>query len=421
MGGIVTTPLGEPPAGRALVTSTALSYGVPVQVVQVGSSYVVGSVRLVVLGPERLLAGTRSDPNNNSVVLRAVVGGHSVLLAGDAETEEQHSLLEAPLRAEIMKVAHHGSSFQDPAFLAAVDPSVALVSVGQGNDYGHPNAAVLSHLARSGVRVLRTDLDGDLAVVARGDRLAAVASPVRAASARSKPFPNSGPLPGLELAHRCQTPSGRQDTRSPACGQTDHSGLPRGGTTVAEARAQERVTMAGIIRAAIVQTSWTGDKESMIKAHEEYARQAAASGAKVICFQELFYGPYFCQVQDAQYYAYAESVPGPTVERFSALAAELGMVMVLPMYEQEQPGVLYNTAAVVDADGTYLGKFRKTHIPQVKGFWEKFYFRPGNLGYPVFDTAVGKVGVYLCYDEEMIPALEPAAQHFCEGGMRRRD
>jgi beta-ureidopropionase len=162
--------------------------------------------------------------------------------------------------------------------------------------------------------------------------------------------------------------------------------------------------MSDVIRAALVQTTWTGDKESMIKAHEDYARDAAAQGAKVICFQELFYGPYFCQVQDSAYYEYAESIPGPTTERFQALAAELGMVMVLPMYEQEQPGVLYNTAAVVDADGTYLGKYRKHHIPQVKGFWEKFYFRPGNLGYPVFDTAVGKVGVYICYD-----------RHFPEG------
>ncbi|HYU85657.1 MAG TPA: nitrilase-related carbon-nitrogen hydrolase [Kribbellaceae bacterium] len=162
--------------------------------------------------------------------------------------------------------------------------------------------------------------------------------------------------------------------------------------------------MSRVIRAALVQTNWTGDQESMVKAHEEYARQAASQGAKVICFQELFYGPYFCQVQDPKFYAYAESVPGPTTERFQALARELGMVMVLPVYEQEQPGVLYNTAAVIDADGTYLGKYRKTHIPQVKGFWEKFYFRPGNLGYPVFDTAVGKVGVYICYD-----------RHFPEG------
>jgi beta-ureidopropionase len=162
--------------------------------------------------------------------------------------------------------------------------------------------------------------------------------------------------------------------------------------------------MSDVVRAALVQTTWTGDKESMIKAHEDYAREAAAQGAKVICFQELFYGPYFCQVQDAAYYEYAESIPGPTTERFQALAAELGMVMILPMYEKEQEGVLYNTAAVVDADGSYLGKYRKNHIPQVKGFWEKFYFRPGNLGYPVFDTAVGRIGVYICYD-----------RHFPEG------
>ncbi len=162
--------------------------------------------------------------------------------------------------------------------------------------------------------------------------------------------------------------------------------------------------MAEVVRAALVQTNWTGDQESMTKAHEEYARQAAAAGAKVICFQELFYGPYFCQLQDPKFYEYAESVPGPTVERFQALAQELGMVMVLPVYEQEQPGVLYNTAAVIDADGKYLGKYRKNHIPQVNGFWEKFYFRPGNLGYPVFDTAVGRIGVYICYD-----------RHFPEG------
>jgi beta-ureidopropionase len=162
--------------------------------------------------------------------------------------------------------------------------------------------------------------------------------------------------------------------------------------------------MTDVIRAALVQTTWTGDKESMIKAHQQYARDAAAQGAKVVCFQELFYGPYFCQVQDAAYYDYAESIPGPTTERFQALAAELGLVMILPMYEKEQEGVLYNTAAVVDADGKFLGKYRKHHIPQVNGFWEKFYFRPGNLGYPVFDTAVGKVGVYICYD-----------RHFPEG------
>jgi beta-ureidopropionase len=159
------------------------------------------------------------------------------------------------------------------------------------------------------------------------------------------------------------------------------------------------------VRAALVQTKWTGDKESMIEEHIAQARAAAAQGAQVMCFQELFYGPYFCQVQDPKFYEYAEAVPdGPTTKRFQELARELGMVLVLPVYEQEQPGVLFNTAAVIDADGSYLGKYRKNHIPQVKGFWEKFYFRPGNLGYPVFDTAVGKVGVYICYD-----------RHFPEG------
>ncbi|MEE9415770.1 MAG: nitrilase-related carbon-nitrogen hydrolase, partial [Acidimicrobiales bacterium] len=163
--------------------------------------------------------------------------------------------------------------------------------------------------------------------------------------------------------------------------------------------------MANVVKSAIVQLKWTGDKESMLDAHEQAARDAAAQGTQVMCFQELFYGPYFCQVQDAEFYDYAEAVPeGPITQRFSALAKELGMVLVLPMYELEQAGLLYNTAAVIDADGTYLGKYRKTHIPQVKGFWEKFYFRPGNLGYPIFETAVGKVGVYICYD-----------RHFPEG------
>jgi beta-ureidopropionase len=163
--------------------------------------------------------------------------------------------------------------------------------------------------------------------------------------------------------------------------------------------------MPNVIRAAIVQTGWTGDKQSMIDHNLDYAKQAASQGAQVICFQELFYGPYFCQVQDAEYYEYAEEIPnGPTTQRFQEVARDLGMVMVLPIYEQEQSGILYNTAAVIDADGTYLGKYRKTHIPQVKGFWEKFYFRPGNMGYPIFDTAVGRIGVYICYD-----------RHFPEG------
>ncbi len=163
--------------------------------------------------------------------------------------------------------------------------------------------------------------------------------------------------------------------------------------------------MSEIVRAALVQSSWTGDKKSMIEANVELAREAAAQGAQVLCFQELFYGPYFCQVQDSQYFSYTEAVPGgPTTELMCSLARELQMVLVVPMFEEEQPGVYYNTAAVIDADGTYLGKYRKTHIPQVHGFLEKYYFRPGNLGYPVFHTAVGTIGVYICYD-----------RHFPEG------
>jgi N-carbamoylputrescine amidase len=163
--------------------------------------------------------------------------------------------------------------------------------------------------------------------------------------------------------------------------------------------------MADVVRAALVQAQWAGDKETMTKNAVSSVRQAASAGAQVVCLQELFNGPYFCQVQDGDWYDYAEPVPdGPTIRQFMDLARELGVVLVVPLYEVEQAGVFYNTAAVIDADGRYLGKHRKNHIPQVAGFWEKFYFRPGNLGYPVFDTAVGRIGVYICYE-----------RHFPEG------
>ncbi|MCU4185826.1 acyltransferase [Acidiferrimicrobium sp. IK] len=163
--------------------------------------------------------------------------------------------------------------------------------------------------------------------------------------------------------------------------------------------------MSEIVRAALIQASWTGDKSTMIESNVAMAREAASAGAQVACFQELFYGPYFCQVQDSQFFSYTEGIPdGETTRLMCEVAAETGMVLVVPMYEEEQPGVYYNTAAVIDADGRYLGKYRKHHLPQVKGFWEKYYFRPGNLGYPVFQTAVGPIGVYICYD-----------RHFPEG------
>ena len=163
--------------------------------------------------------------------------------------------------------------------------------------------------------------------------------------------------------------------------------------------------MANTVRAAIIQAEWTGDKESMLTKHGDMARDAANQGAQVLCFQELFYGPYFCQVQENEHFDYAEPIPdGETTRIMKDLARDTGMVLVVPMFEMEQEGFYYNTAAVIDADGTYLGKYRKTHIPHVSGFWEKFYFRPGNTGYPVFDTAVGRIGVYICYD-----------RHFPEG------
>jgi N-carbamoylputrescine amidase len=163
--------------------------------------------------------------------------------------------------------------------------------------------------------------------------------------------------------------------------------------------------MPNMVRAALVQTEWTGDKDSMVKKNADYARQAAEQDVRVMCFQELFYGPYFCQVQENEHFDLAEPIPdGPTTKLMCELAKETGMVLVAPMFEREQEGFYYNTAAVIDADGTYLGKYRKTHIPHTKGFWEKYYFRPGNLGYPIFDTAVGRIGVYICYD-----------RHFPEG------
>jgi beta-ureidopropionase len=140
------------------------------------------------------------------------------------------------------------------------------------------------------------------------------------------------------------------------------------------------------------------------EAHIPFIEAAGKQGVQILCLQEIFNGPYFCPSQDKRWYAAAESVPGPTLEALTPFARKYNMVIIVPVYEREQAGVYYNTAAVIDADGTYLGKYRKNHIPQTSGFWEKYFFKPGNMGYPVFDTAYGKVGVYICYD-----------RHFPEG------
>jgi beta-ureidopropionase len=153
------------------------------------------------------------------------------------------------------------------------------------------------------------------------------------------------------------------------------------------------------IRAAIIQAHANLPKEEAIDKHIGLIAKAAAEGAQITCLQEIFNGPYFPAEQDPKWYATAEPDDGPTVTRMRELAREHGMALVVPFYEEAQPGVYYNSAVVIERDGSVLGKYRKTHIPQVGPcFWEKFYFKPGNLGYPVFDTSVGRVGLIICYD-----------------------
>ncbi len=170
-----------------------------------------------------------------------------------------------------------------------------------------------------------------------------------------------------------------------------------------------RVVRSGLIQAKNVKGPEAGlpaIKRAMIEKHVKLIDRAGRQKVQILCLQEIFYGPYFCAEQETRWYHLTERIPdGPTVQLMQKLARKHKMVMVVPIYEEDLTGVYYNTAAVIDADGKYLGKYRKTHIPHCKpGFWEKFYFRPGNLGYPVFETAYAKVGVYICYD-----------RHFPEG------
>ena len=169
-----------------------------------------------------------------------------------------------------------------------------------------------------------------------------------------------------------------------------------------------RIVKAGLIQLANkldTNESCEKHRNAMLEAHIPYIEKAGQAGVQMLCFQEVFTGPYFCPSQDKKWYGLAEAIPhGPTTRMMQDYAKKYNMVIVVPIYEEEMAGVYYNTAAVIDADGKYLGKYRKNHIPQVAGFWEKFFFKPGNLGYPVFQTAYGKVGVYICYD-----------RHFPEG------
>ncbi len=172
--------------------------------------------------------------------------------------------------------------------------------------------------------------------------------------------------------------------------------------------------MPRTVRAGLIQSTLAGSteqpieaiKKAMVDKHVRLIEEAGKKNVQMVCLQELFYGPYFCAEQKTKWYKLVERIPdGPTVKLMQELAKKYSMVMVIPIYEEEITGVYYNTAAVIDADGKYLGKYRKTHIPHCDpGFWEKFYFKPGNLGYPVFRTAYGTIGVYICYD-----------RHFPEG------
>ncbi len=172
--------------------------------------------------------------------------------------------------------------------------------------------------------------------------------------------------------------------------------------------------MSPIVKCGLIQASNAIDtseplekiRQANIDKHMALIERAGAQGVQILCMQEIFTGPYFCAEQTPRWYEATEHIPdGPTTKLMQETAKRYQMVIIVPLYEVESTGVYYNTAAVIDADGSYLGKYRKNHIPQVApGFWEKYYFKPGNLGYPVFQTRYAKVGVYICYD-----------RHFPEG------
>ena len=172
--------------------------------------------------------------------------------------------------------------------------------------------------------------------------------------------------------------------------------------------------MARTVKCGLIQAKHAGPtdvsideiKRANIEKHLSMIEDAAKQGVQILCMQEVFTTPYFCAEQQVRWYEAVEKIPdGPTTKLMQETAKKHNMVIVVPIYEEEITGVYYNTAAVIDADGTYLGKYRKHHIPHVNpGFWEKFYFKPGNLGFPAFDTAYARIGVYICYD-----------RHFPEG------
>jgi N-carbamoylputrescine amidase len=149
----------------------------------------------------------------------------------------------------------------------------------------------------------------------------------------------------------------------------------------------------------LVQSRCTLDPAENLRKAIAGVREARAKGAELVCLQELFRSQYFCQTEDHGHFALAEPVPGPSTEVLSKLAAEVGVVIVASLFERRAEGLYHNTAAIIDADGTYLGKYRKMHIPDDPQYYEKFYFTPGDLGFLAWDTKVGRIGALVCWDQ----------------------
>lgn len=153
------------------------------------------------------------------------------------------------------------------------------------------------------------------------------------------------------------------------------------------------------VKIGLVQMSCTADPEANFAKTLDKIREAAAKGAQIVCLQELFRSLYFCDVEDYENFKLAEAIPGPSTQALERLAGELGVVIVASLFEKRTQGIYHNTTAVIDADGKYLGKYRKMHIPDDPGYYEKFYFTPGDMGYKVFDTKYAKIGVLICWDQ----------------------
>ncbi len=154
-----------------------------------------------------------------------------------------------------------------------------------------------------------------------------------------------------------------------------------------------------IIRIGLVQMACEMDSQSNRQRAEEGIREAAGKGAQIICLQELFQTPYFCQVEDPKNFQLAEALPSPATQALSKIACELQVVLIVPVFEKQSSGIFNNTAVVFDADGTLAGQYRKMHIPDDPGFHEKFYFTPGDTGFQAIPTRYGKIGVLICWDQ----------------------